>query len=464
MLHAQHTYEALQFDTMQRLMQYKKAWEAYGGRMHDILKTKPGQPNDNVKLNYLRLIVDKGVSFLFGKPIAFELDSLEEVDRIKLEDMQFSRNTEEEEWLRKVWRKNRQGSLLLKLAVNGAICGTAFVKIVLNSRVTGKFPRLVILDPETVEVESERDDLDDVFRFRISWKDVDRRTGKAVLVCETHERDEAGTWWIWEEEQDLQSGVKRLIREKEAWPYSWPAISFCQNLPASNQLYGTSDLEGDILSVGHSLNFVLSNMNRILRYHAHPKTWGRGFTAKSLEIAPDETIILPDAEAALENLEMRSDLGSSVEYYRQLKKALHELARIPEISVGSVENLGPIAGVALGVLYQPLLEKTETKRTLYGELLSEVNGRLLEIGGYGLDLEVKTHWPQLLPRDALQERQAAQIDKQLGVTEDTLQAQLGYDPALERAKKARETPTPEPAKLEPVPENGIIAKQGEQDE
>lgn len=149
----------------------------------------------------------------------------------------------------------------------------------------------------------------------------------------------------------------------------------------------------------------------------------------------DETIILPGENAELRNLEMQSDLASSLRYLVMLRQALHEIAGVLKMVMGNLERLGGLSGVALPILYQPLLEKTNTKRLLYGGMLVELNRRMLAIGGFGDDLSTALHWQGVLPRDPMQERQAALIDMQLSVSQDTLLQRLGYDPDLERQKR-----------------------------
>lgn len=53
---------------------YRRVWEAYFGNMPKPLTIKPGKPDDNVRLNLVRLVVNATVSFLFGKEPEFELD------------------------------------------------------------------------------------------------------------------------------------------------------------------------------------------------------------------------------------------------------------------------------------------------------------------------------------------------------------------------------------------------------
>jgi hypothetical protein len=94
--------------------------------------------------------------------------------------------------------------------------------------------------------------------------------------------------------------------------------------------------------------------------------------------------------------------------------------------------------LALQILAQPLIEKTEVKRRTYGGLVVELNRRLLDLGGFGPDNVTALHWPEMLAADTMAERQTAIIDKELGVSRDTLLQQLGYDPDLESKKRQSE--------------------------
>jgi hypothetical protein len=132
---------------------------------------------------------------------------------------------------------------------------------------------------------------------------------------------------------------------------------------------------------------------------------------------------------------MQSDLGSSIQLYLRLREAFHEIARVPEIATGRVEGVGSLSGVALQILYQPLVEKTQTKRRLYGDLLVETNRRLLAIGGFGNDLMTTLHWPELIPGDPEAEAKTLILWQQLGVSQDTILRRLGLDPATEREKR-----------------------------
>jgi hypothetical protein len=394
----------------------KRRWEYYLGQHPRQLKVRQGQPDDNVTVNLCRAIVDKGVSFLFGQDVSFELVEGE--------------RTEAEEWLDACWAANRKLTLLQKLALSGAVAGHAFLKIVLEP---GRaYPRLVVLDPATVVVTVAPDDHERVLSYRIQFPTIDQETGRPVVLRQTIVAD--GTRWVIRDEKAFSGDRWQTVAET-VWPYEFAPVIDCQNLPNPHDYWGVSDLEEDVLRLNDAINFLLSNLVRIVRYHAHPKTWGRGFRAEQLDISVDETIVLPSPDAELRNLEMQSDLGSSIQLYLRLREAFHEIARVPEIATGRVEGVGSLSGVALQILYQPLVEKTETKRRLYGDLLVETNRRLLAIGGFGDDLMTALHWPELIPGDPEAEAKTLVLWQQLGVSQDTILRRLGLDPEIEREKR-----------------------------
>mgnify|MGYP001184572068 CR=1 FL=1 len=403
----------------QRLKKFQKNWEQYYGKGPKPMAVKSGKPDDNVRLNFARMIVDKGVSFLFGKEVKFELTEGEK--------------TPAEQWLDDCWAANRKMTTLQKVALNGGVCGHSFVR--LYTEPGKKFPRVIVLDPETVTISLAADDIDTVYSYKIQYPSIDPDTDKSVTVRQVIERD--GPYWrIKDERGDIGAGSWQTISDSK-WPYTFPPIVDCQNLPAPNEFWGISDIEDDLIEVMNANNFIMSNLVKIVRYHGHPKTWGTGFQPTQMNTAVDETIVLP-LNATLQNLEMSGDMDKVLNIYKELKLFTHELSRVPEVATGKVESIGQLSGVALEILYQPLLEKTETKRMTYGDMLVEINRRLLALGGYGEELYTALRWQELLPKDSLMQANAALALKQLGVSGDTLMQEAGYDPDVEREKRKLE--------------------------
>jgi hypothetical protein len=418
MLAAQMWMAGIVAEERARLERYQKTWDAYFGAFPPALKVRPGGADDNVAVNYVRLVVDKGVAFLFGQAVQWEMDG------------ETQERTPGEAWLDECVRVNGGQLFFQKLATNGGVCGHAFVKIV-PPTVSGGYPRLINLSPEYVTVVCDPDDIDLVHRYIIQYP-AKGKEGESLVVRQVIERDAGGRWTV-TDEVSVNNG-RWETRQAIVWPWDWPPILDTQNLPSPNEYYGLADVEEDVLKLNYAINFTLSNLQRIIRFHAHPKTWGAGFNAQALRVGADETIVLP-AGATLNNLEMQGDLSSSIAYYERLREALHETAHVPEVATGRLDNAGALSGVALRILYQPLIDRTEQKRLTYGGLVVELFRRLLDMAGYGADNLVTLTWPELAPENRLEVLQAALLERQIGVSDDTLLRGLGYDPDQEREKR-----------------------------
>lgn len=411
--------QQMAFEERQRLERFAAAWAAYYGRGPKPLRIKAGKPDDNVQANHLRTIVNKGVTALVGKGMKWDYGDDEKAQA----------------YLDAIWKGSRRSRTLKTCVLNGAVCGHTFMKIAPQA---AGMPRIIVLDPATVTAYWKKDDLNAVYKYRIQWNDVDD-TGRPIIRRQTIEQASESEWLITDAESRPDSTVWTTTATTR-WPYAFAPIIDCQNLPAPNEFWGLADIEADVIGLQRSIDFTLSNLQRIIRYHAHPKTWGKGFNAQELKIAADETIVLPNAGAELHNLEMTSDLGSSIELYKRMKEALHAITQVPEVATGKLDTSGPLSGVALQVLYQPLVEITDAKREEYGEMFLELNRRLLVLANMAPSPGTLV-WPDVIPKDAKAERETALLDKELGVSEDTILQKLGYDPDAERAKSVVDSST-----------------------
>lgn len=417
------TIEAEQADMLARAATMQARWRAYYGQFPRPLKVEPGKPDDNVVVNKARVIVDKGVSFLFGQDIRFALDNDEQAESAP------------EAYLSGAWDRNKRMTTLHKLALNGAVCGHAFLKIVPDSPLTAPYPRLIVLDPETVTVYWDDDDIERVRGYKIQYNATDEG-GRPIVRRQLLAEDASGLRWSVIEQYSYLSAKTWITTAESVWPYPFAPIADCQNLPAPNEYWGISDLEDDIMGLNRNLNFNLSNWLRVLRFFAHPKVWGRGFNSNNmhkLSTAVDDLVVIPSDTGVLEVLKANGDSVGANTMHRTLAEAIHEASRVPEIATGKMENVGALSGVALQILYQPLLEKTETKRRLYGDFIREINRRLLVIGGMDASKTTIIHWPDMLPANDLEQAQTLLIHENLGASQDTILERLGYDPEHERA-------------------------------
>lgn len=384
-------------------------------------RTDP-QANDCTKINFARLIVNKVVSALFGYDLDFEIDG--------------ERESEAEQYLKSVFEANRGMVFFHKLGVNGGVCGQVFVRI--DYAVPGVAgPRLIVWDPARVSVRWDPRDYERVVSYSYYWNAVDPARGSARAYRQVVYEESPGRWIVTEQTSEFGRMNWVDVMEPVAWPFPWCPVVTAQNLPVPNEFWGQSDIESDITHINEVINFSISNLQRILRLNAHPITWGSGLSGESIVVDPGMLLKLPEG-ATLQNLEMQSDMQPALSHIENLRQLLHELARIPEVSTGRVENVGQLSGVALKILYAPLLDLVETKRLTYGALIQELGDRVLELGGYGAGHSVKVQWPDVIPGDTEAEARVATMYRELGVSQDTVLSRLGFDPEQEREKRDEE--------------------------
>ena len=406
-IHQQNLTDLAVLDVRERMQRIKRAYDAYYYGGPDTLKVRKGEINDNVKMNYARLIVDAGVANLFGGELTITppADSPDEV-RDSIERM---------------LDVNGGGLLWQKMGTSGAIGGTMFYRLLPYKDTV----RVAVLDPSTVEVVWADDDHELVQGYIITFvpnAGIDARLRR--LTVEPMEDE----WHLYE--QEANEDGEWITVSDEHWPYEFPPVGHCQNLPSPHEAYGIADLEPDVLDLCDGINRSMSNINRIVRLYAHPRTWGKMIgDALNMNANPGAVIRLEHPDAELHNLEMSSDLSSSIEMYRRLVQALHETTRIPEVATGKLDSAGNLSSLALRILYAPLLQKTESKRRTYGRAIEEMMERAMAL----LDIEttVEIQWPDLLPSDPEALRRSAVLDAQVGVSRASILKSLGYDPETE---------------------------------
>jgi hypothetical protein len=386
---------------------YRQFWNYYRGHHKTPLKTAPGEADDNLIINDSRRIVDKGLAFLFGKELEWQLEEGE--------------TTPAEEALDAIWQANRKMTLLNDVGLNGAICGTYYVLIAPRE---GLPPRLVNLDPAMVFPRWNPDDVDEMWVYELRWQSA------GTVQRQIFSLDDGGNWQYWKE--TLRGGRWEVTEAAQVWPFGWPPIHHGKNLPNPNEFYGLSDLED--ADMNDAINFVASNTNRTVRRFANPILYGSGFGDSKIDLA--KVVRLPTATSTLAMLQMAGEMTGSREYLRQLRHAYYQTARVPMMDADTLA-LGAQSGFALRVLHGDLLEKTETKRRLYGDFIIELNRRLLEMDGYGAENEVALYWPDPLPTNIIENNQRDQfeLDNQL-VSRETVQTRRGIDTESEGERMA----------------------------
>lgn len=399
-----------------RLDRYALLWRYYRGEHAKHLRVRmtpagPG-PDDNVTINLSRRIVNKGVDFLFGKPLTWQLS---EVD-----------STPAEAALDSVWGSHeKRMAFFAELALNGGVCGDFFLQIVPPNEYNA-LPRVVNLNPSIVFPKTDPSDLSKEWAFELRYfaGDVLRRTIHAL-------QDSGTSWETWEEQ--LVRGRWEALTAPTVWPFAWPMIVHGKNLPNPNSYYGSSDLED--ADINDAINMTASNINRITRIFAHPMVWGRGFGAKDIvSVDSSQMFLSKDNNATMGALELGRNLSSSQEFLAFLRSSFAEVTGVPQSDPERL-SIGAQSGFALKVLFNDLVLKTGIKRATYGQAIVETNRRLLDMMDMGDSNICRLHWIDPLPVDERESIESDRFELDAGIaSRETIASERGRDYSAERQR------------------------------
>lgn len=378
------------------------------GMQKQFIKVRPNQADDNLTMNFVGLIVERSVSMLFGKGVRFE----------------YGEDEAAQELINEVWQANDQNVLLHRLGTFGADGGMCFVKVVPRE---GEPLRLVGLDPSLMDIVTDPDDWQKVTAYVIQYKTI--RDGKEIGKREITELDESGlAWTITQQENSDATGHKwQQVDEPVAWEYEFPPITHWQNLPNVMDAWGMPDITNDVINLQDRINFVSSNISKIIRLYAHPPRWGKGLgNMKDLTMGPDDMIVVGD-NGEINQLEPIGDMGASLAFLNVLRQSMMDITRTVDIS-SLHDKIGALTNFGLRVLYQDALQKLGTKRELYEEGLQELNSRILALNGIEDAPECEVEWINPLPENEQEEAMAVEADLRMGiVSKQTISEKREYN-------------------------------------
>lgn len=424
-----------------RIADIAKRWKAFRGDLEKpFKKVKEEDPDFNILDNRCGPVVLKGASFLFGKPLTVNVvrsDLPDNGEATGDESVDVEEGDPAEEYLEDcLGDMDDFMTLLSEGAINGGVAGHCFIKLVEKDEASGyDMPRMIVLDPACVWVETDPDDCRCVLAFNIQY-DVKDALGKGITKRQRIACEDDRTWSIQNYIQSIEPGLTQQqntnwqpVGEMILWPYTFPPIAHCPNMPQPNEFWGMPDLTDDIIGMNRHLNLIQSNIAKLLYFYSHPYIFidaGDG----QLPITPGMATGVPQG-TNITAVQATGDIANARAFCADLRSDMDELSRVPAVALGRLSDLprGNISGVALELLFQPLLEKTYLKRRLYGRMIRDVCQWMLALGGIGNgeDIKVDIHWPELLPVDELQTLQALLIKQQLNVSDHTIFDEMNLD-------------------------------------
>lgn len=389
------------------------------------IAAKPGQADDNLTENIIGLIVDRSVSAVLGDGI-----------RLALPD------EEQQQLLDEIADANDLQMLLHDAAENASIYGTAYLKILPAAvesvtREDVMLPRVIVLDPRWMRIVTPPDDIGRVIGYDMHYTADGVARREETRIAEADDLGRIKSWIVRMYESSRSTSGRWQMIAETLWSYEFPPILHWKNLPRANDCYGRSDIEL-VLELQDRLNFVSSNISRIIRYHAHPRTWMRGGgVGGKASWGPDEMIVLSGDNAMVSNLEMQSDLASSRAFYNDLRAAIFDVSRTVDLATMK-DRVGQLTNFGLRVLYMDELARITTKRALMERALLELVHRLLVIEGVDPDPGA-VYWPEILPINESERNDVNGFDLDRGlVSKQTVAEARGYDWEREQERIAEE--------------------------
>lgn len=401
--------------------------EYYGGKHKRPLNVKQGKTDDSVVLNFVGLAIDRSVSHVLAGGVEFKLPQVvaETADGLPAAKPEA---TEQQKYIDDVYEVNKGALLLYSAALQADVYGTGYFKIIPDGRTdpyTGtQYPRLVALLPEHIKIYTNPQDVEDVLSYVIQYAIGDTeylevtRHAKATDFETPPASDQPQTWIIENLHRSNQTGGKWVTDNKQDWPYDFPNIVHWKNLPSINSVYGSSGID-DILGIQDKSNATVSYIQKQVRLQQHKQPWGRGINKDDqLDVGPDSLIKMTGESAELGILDFQTDITGSLLFSRDLRQSLFDIAR--EVDISSItDKLGTLTNFGLRVLYSDSLSKTDTKRELLGEALTELNRRLLVLAGFeGEDSRPGSiAWADPLPTNIVEDMQADQMALGMGIVD-----------------------------------------------
>ncbi len=464
--HKEFDNEEVQNRELTRQTNLTGFWRFYDGEHRKWLKVK-GDVDDNVIINLCSVLVDRSVSRLFGDPMRGDLlkFNVEQKEDVKARTANRGENSKlvpitdqakANSFLNEVWeRSGGLDKIYNSTGVFGAVTGHFIFKMMLDQ----DGPRVVTVDPSIFGVLTRADDKDRVKAYKIEFIILARDT-KDGNVKETqfrqlivHGPDYEGPegWFIQDFNkfdmtvdpsptalEDTPVDAEWIpVTEMERWDFA-PIIDG-QNLPHARSYWGQSDMQ-NVTGINDEINFVMSNVNRIIRFHAHPRTIGIGLEAASVQDTAIEsfwTIASTPDKVKIQNLEMESDLPAVFNFFAIMREAFWTIGREADPSVFK-EKIGNVTNFGLRVLFLDALNKLGQKRQTYGRAFTLLIEKLLELGDFN-GLTAVPVWHDPLPADPRETVETLVMEREIGiVSKETAARERGRDWDQESARIEQE--------------------------
>jgi hypothetical protein len=342
-----------------RLNRYSMNWAMYLGH-HYSYRRQTGE--SQIALNYYRAFTDFIINFTFGKGVQFR--SPKETEAI-VPDL-----------LERVWEiDNNKATVLWEIGQQGTVSGDCFIKIAYEEeykdpagRLHPGRVRILPLNSSFCFPEFHPHDRERLIRFKLKyrfWGTSLEGTRQVFTYTEILTDD------------IIEEYINDELIDSRPNPLGVIPVIHIPNVRISGSPWGLSDCN-DIISINRTYNETATDIADIVNYHAAPVTVIIGAKASQLEKGANKVWGGLPKEARVENLEGGAQgLKGAMEFMDMLKKAMHEMVGVPETALGQAMPVSNTSGVALSIMFQPLMNRYHQKIIQYSHGLERINELIL---------------------------------------------------------------------------------------
>lgn len=386
-------------DRFRRYARFLRAYEGYrtpGGLNPSRSNAETALQMARLRFNFNRPIVELGASFLVGDAVTWKIDPDGKGDQAEARAQEIADKAFD------IWDRSGSDRAILQAARSGGIYGDMVALATLDAE--GQ-PRIEFVSPDLCTPKFRGNDAQKLERLTIAWTEEDEREQR------TNHREE-----ITADGREKFVNDVPVPEESAQFDGRIPA-AWIRNLSLKGQSYGISDLDG-VVDLVEAYDHVMTKRERIIDYYAAPTIVFEGLRKGDLEKDTNTVLYLPASTGTgggkrayfLEWAGAPPDIELQLD---RIRNDIAEVSQVPAVAFGRQDSgLSTISGVALRILYGPLLAKTDAKRASWGPELEYVMWLCLRKAGYPeLRLEqVNIQWPDPVP---VNEKELAETEKTL---------------------------------------------------
>ncbi len=335
---------------IERIARYKTYSRFYEGTHYE----NPYEDGEKKPVfNFCQIIIDKAVDFSASKGFTVGSGTGNE-DLAKAVQM--------------VWEANDKELLTRKLALSASILGDTYLYVTLDR----KGPAGEVLPQNQWKVRLYQ--IDPFFCFPV-FDDKNPREMKACMVQMPVSTDGSGNviyktlFMTPEYYQEITDGQ---AAERIPNPFGMVPIVHFPNYDDPLKVWGQSDLSS-ITSLNEEYNLIANSIRKIIKYHAEPTTIIYGARASRLEKGAKKVWSGLPIDAKVENLKFEGNLEATYKYLAILEENIHKIAGIPAVLFQTDRAVSHTSAIAMKMLYQPILEKTERKHQAFKAAFQRAN-------------------------------------------------------------------------------------------